>query len=141
MATTLPITIDIAEQLQQRETKLSSVANKLEALFNFRTMTAGWFGDEDNILTIELSVESMDGLAERKTSAEQMQTMTFYQISDDAFALFESSALYITCVIAITENELALIATTPKLLQPLLDKKMVKVLNVIAEQQQLFPID
>ncbi len=142
MSTALPITINIAKQLQHHQTTISGVANKLEALFNFRTMTAGWFGDEDKILTIAFTIETAQGLDEKKTTFEQQaQEAKLHQLSDDAFVLFNLAELNIFCVIAITDSELVLIESTPKLLQPLLDKKVVKVLNVIAEQQKLFPIE
>ncbi len=43
----LPIIITVSDELVIILPKLNSVKNRLEAQFNFQTMTANWYGDED----------------------------------------------------------------------------------------------
>ncbi len=44
MTELLPITITVDVELAKQLTRLNSVANKLEAQFNFHALTANWFG-------------------------------------------------------------------------------------------------
>ncbi len=138
LSTELPLSIQVAPELLEAQQTLSGLSNKLEALFNFRTMTAGWYGDEDCILRIRLSLETQQSLELARSAGEQQELK---ELSDDVFVIFDIDNLTVSAYIALTDNELALIEQTAQLLQPLLDAKIVKVLNFIAEQQKLFPID
>ncbi|GLX79869.1 hypothetical protein tinsulaeT_32090 [Thalassotalea insulae] len=137
--TELPLSIEVTSELLAAQQTLTGLSNKLEALFNFRTMTAGWYGDEDCILRIRLSLETQQTLTLARADVTELQELT--ELSDDVFVVFDSNNLDISANIALTDKELVLIEQTAQLLQPLLDKKIVKTLNFIAEQQKLFPID
>ena len=52
-ASKLPISIKVTQVFAEQYPTLNSVINKLEAQVNFQTMTAGWYGDENNIITIK----------------------------------------------------------------------------------------
>ncbi|MCW8833020.1 MAG: hypothetical protein OQK03_06855, partial [Colwellia sp.] len=58
MSEQLPISIIVNTELAMQFGKVNSIANKLEAQFNFQTMTANWYGDEDNIFFIQLHVDT-----------------------------------------------------------------------------------
>ena len=58
MTVSLPISIHVCENLIEQFSKIMSVCNKLEAQLNFQTMTANWYGDEDNILLVRLCLET-----------------------------------------------------------------------------------
>ncbi len=57
MIEALPITITINDDLLNKFPKIKSISSKLEAQFNFHTLTANWYGDEENILLIKLALE------------------------------------------------------------------------------------
>ena len=58
MTEQLPINIEVSKPLTVLYPKIVGISNKLEAQFNFQTMTANWYGDENNIITIKLFLES-----------------------------------------------------------------------------------
>ncbi|MEW6981884.1 hypothetical protein AAD001_04445 [Colwelliaceae bacterium 6471] len=137
MTEELPIVIRPHNELIDRYTKIKSVCNKLEAQFNFQTLTAGWYGDEDNILSIHLYLETPEGFDHQRTQTHQGTLHTF---ADDVFNYFNESDLHITCIIAITDAELNLLSEQEKILASYIQAKLLKVLNLIAKQQKLFPL-
>jgi len=54
----LPISIQVCDELAQQFIKIISISNKLEAQFNFQTMTANWYSDEDSIWFVRLHIET-----------------------------------------------------------------------------------
>ena len=138
----LPISIQCCDDLLAQFTKITSVCDKLEAQFNFQTMTANWYGDESNILFVNLSLETLETL-ETLESCEKTHKENSHQkihrYSDDVFSLNENrdNAQILTCYIAITESELIMLNQQPKLLAGLLQIKLQKVLNLIAKQLNL----
>lgn len=133
MTEKLPISIDACDNLMQQFVKITSVCNKLEAQFNFQTMRANWYGDEDNILFVQLCIETPKNFALQKKGQRQALTQNY---SDDAFSYFQRNEKQQTlvCHIAITEAEMALLSQQHKLLSALLHIKLQKVLNLIAKQ-------
>ena len=57
MTEKLPISIYVCDHLTKQFINFNSITNKLAAQFNFQAMTANWYGDEDNILFIQLWLE------------------------------------------------------------------------------------
>jgi hypothetical protein len=49
MTEKLPIAIMPSNDLMAKFKQIKSVSNKLEAQFNFQTLTANWYGDENTI--------------------------------------------------------------------------------------------
>lgn len=139
MTEKLPISIHTCDDLIHQFSKIISVCNKLEAQFNFQTMTANWYGDESTILFVHLSVETPTSfdLARNKNGDKEI---TCHR--DDVFSFteaYEKNPL-LTYYIAITESELILLNKQPKLLAGFLSVKLQKVLNLIAEQLNLHTI-
>ncbi|MGJ8693454.1 MAG: hypothetical protein ACSHW0_13340 [Thalassotalea sp.] len=135
----LPINIKASQEIIALFPKAASVCNKLEALFNFHTMTAGWYGDEEQVLTLTLTLTIpntfADYLAEQQA---KKQPLVIY--SDDVFtmnnSLPNSSILNTDIIIAITTTEQELIDKHKKILSALIEKKLKKVLNKFAKANQ-----
>jgi len=139
MTEQLPIIINIHSELVEKFPKIKSVINKLEAQFNFHTLTANWYGDEEHILLIQLALETPMSFSQRQGeltqhSAAEIEISNF---SDDVICLFNDIEHQLLCHIAITESELTLLEQESKLLVGLLSAKLQKVLNLIAKQQSL----
>jgi len=141
MTEQLPISIYACEHLMQQFAKITSVCNKLEAQFNFQTMTANWYGDEGNILFVRLCIETPQGFVLQK---KMQPRHAAHNYSDDVFSYYafghdeksEKEHLLI-CHIAITDTELTILNQQNKLLARLLQIKLQKVLNLIAKQLKL----
>ena len=138
MTEQLPISIQASNDLITQFSKITSVSNKLEAQFNFQTLTANWYGDEDNILLINLYLETSDFLNLEKAKVHQGDVSYF---ADDVFSVYQQELPKIDCFIAITPAELTLLAQQEKLLPIYIQKKLHKVLNLIAAKLKLFPIE
>ena len=139
MTELLPITITVDVELAKQLTRLNSVANKLEAQFNFHALTANWFGDEDNILVIQLYLETpttfmLNTNVQKNTFKSTIHTSYF---SDDVICYFNQEEKLLQCHVAFTDSELALLTEQPKLLAGFTQAKCHKVLNLIAQQQSL----
>mgnify|MGYP000058901375 CR=1 FL=1 len=139
MTEKLPISIDACAELQQQFVKICSVCNKLEAQFNFQTMMANWYGDENNMLAVQLHLLTPENFSSLKNSASQGK-VTHH--SDDVFSDFEQNTnqASLTVYIAITAAELILLSQQAKVLTALLNVKLQKVLNLVAQQLKLTPI-
>ena len=139
MIAPLPISIYVCDKLQQQFERIRSVCNKLEAQFNFHTMTANWYGEEDNIFFVQLSLETPQSFIEKQKLLQQVDTTTY---SDDAFSYYDKNdqEQVLICYLSITNTELALLEQQHKLLTGLLQIKLQKVLNLIATQLKLTAI-
>ncbi|MFT5297408.1 MAG: hypothetical protein ACI9YH_003440 [Colwellia sp.] len=137
MTEQLPISIQPSNDLSAKFNKIKSVTNKLEAQFNFQTLTASWYGDEDNILLINLYLETIDVFNTEKSKSHEGNISLF---SDDVFSVYQKDKPQINCFIAITPAELILLEQQEKLLPKYLHAKLHKVLNLIAGELKLFPI-
>lgn len=134
----LPLTVRADASLLAQSKKLAGVINKLEAQLNFQTLGAAWYEDEANIVEIECRLfPQLDFFALKK---DQTQTPDCYIISDDVFYHYYPEQQQIYCSIAITYSEDDLLVAQPKLLAPLLQKKLLAVLNVIAEHLHYQPL-
>jgi hypothetical protein len=142
MTETLPITIKVNDDLLDKFSKLKSVSNKLEAQFNFQTLTANWYGDEDDILIIQLCLETPVTFKQRQEELAKLSQseVSVSHFSDDVASCFNKSEQQLLCSIAITNSELELLALQPKLLAGFIEAKLRKVLNLIAQQQSLVSI-
>jgi len=131
----LPISIHVCDDLKQQFVKITSVCNKLEAQFNFQTMTANWYGDEASILLVQLHLETPQDFVEQQQLMQQVDTQTY---SDDVFSYYQQNEEQtLICHIALTDSELLLLNQQNKLLNGLLQAKLQKVLNLIAQQLKL----
>ena len=137
MTEQLPISIQPSNDLIDKFQKIKSVTNKLEAQFNFQTLTASWYGDEENSLLINLYLETIDFFDSEKSKSHQGKIKFF---SDDVFSVYQKEQPKINCFIAITPAELSLLEQQDKLLPKYLHAKLHKVLNLIAGELKLFPI-
>ncbi|WP_114326778.1 hypothetical protein [Candidatus Colwellia aromaticivorans] len=145
MTEQLPISIYVCDDLTEKWVNINSITNKLSAQFNFQAMTANWYGDEDNILFIQLLLETPQRFAiQKKKQKENQQTKqaeTLKTHSDDVFSVIDDKEpQQLIFTIAITESEQNLLAQQAKLLNGLLQIKLQKVLNIIAKQLNLKPI-
>lgn len=138
MTEPLPISIHVCDDLKQQFIKLTSASNKLEAQFNFQTMTANWYSDEDNILFVQLHLETPQSFV----AQQQAQQCELTIISDDVFSFYDKgcAAQLLICHIAITDAELALLKQQEQLLVALIQVKLKKVLNLIGKQLNLTTI-
>ena len=137
MTEQLPISIQPSNDLTVKFSKIKAITNKLEAQFNFQTLTASWYGDEENILLINLYLETIEYFDSEKSKSHQGKISFF---SDDVFSVYQEEQPQINCFIAITPAELTLLAQQDKLLPKYLHAKLHKVLNLIAGELKLFPI-
>ncbi|XQW83671.1 hypothetical protein ACOYR1_11005 [Thalassotalea piscium] len=141
MSDQLPISIVFSEELLRTFLKLAGVCNKLEAQFNFHTMTAGWYGDENNIITIRFLLEtSTDFSSYIEQNTQQPSSQILHRFADDVVCFEDKDALQLDCVIALTKAEHQLLTTKDHLLFSYLEVKLRKVLNLIAQQQGLIKI-
>jgi hypothetical protein len=142
MTEQLPITINIHNDLVDQLPKIKSVINKLEAQFNFHTLTANWYGDEEHVLLIQLVLETPISFSEHQENLKQLEQENFQisHFSDDVICQANNSEQQLLCNIAITESELILLVQKPALLAGYLQAKLRKVLNLIAQQQSLTSI-
>jgi len=131
MTVQLPISIQASKELLDRFTKLGSVSNKLEAQFNFQTLTAGWYGDEENILMIHLSLETPASFYFQKM---QQSTILQDDFADDVLSYHDQAANKINCYVAITDSEILLLEQQQKLLAGFVQAKIKKILNLIANK-------
>ncbi|MBA6398186.1 MAG: hypothetical protein ACJA0T_001245 [Colwellia sp.] len=134
MTEQLPIAIMPGNDLLEKFTQIKSVCNKLEAQFNFQTLTANWYGDENNILLINLYLETQQFVDEEITKAHQEEISYF---ADDVFSVYQKEHQQVKCFIAITPAELILLAQEKKLLPRYIQVKLHKVLNLIATKLTL----
>ena len=132
MNETLPISIKVSDALATEVQNILSITNKLSAQLNFHTMTANWYGDEANIMSINFYLVALAELTHLSTENEKL---TVEKLADDV--MLRANNNIFDCHVAITEAELALITKQPKLLSGYLAKKLTKVLNLIADKQQL----
>jgi hypothetical protein len=132
MTEQLPISIQVSDELVLEITNLIAISNKLEAQLNFHTMTANWYGEEENILLINFYLVSVAEFDSSDKSQEINLEKEF--LADDVFMLFSPDKL-LDCHVAITASELLLLQKNPKLLSGYLGKKLTKVLNLIAQRQ------
>ncbi len=139
MTEQLPITINIHSDLVDQLPKIKSVINKLEAQFNFHTLTANWYGDEEHILLIQLVLETPMSFSQHQAELDPISAddVEISHFSDDVICRFNDKEQQLLCNIAITESELTLLDQQPKLLAGYLQAKLRKVLNLIAKQQSL----
>jgi hypothetical protein len=137
MTEQLPISIQPSNDLMTKFNRIKSVTNKLEAQFNFQTLTASWYGDEKNILLINLYLETSNFFDLEKEKEHKGDVDYF---ADDVFSVYQQEQPQINCFIAITPAELTLLEQQEKLLPSYIQTKLHKVLNLIAKKLTLFPI-
>lgn len=142
MTATLPLTIKVHNDLIDKFYKIKSVSNKLEAQFNFHTLTANWYSDEAQILMMQLALETPKSF--KKFQAElgllSPSEVNVSHFSDDVISCFNEGAQQLLCYIAITDSELELLEQQPKILTGFIQAKIHKILNLIAVQQSLSKI-
>ena len=63
-----------------------------------------------------------------------------HQLADDVVCFDKKSQLQMDVIIAMTDSEHALLATNEKLVFPLMQKKLTKVMNLVAPIQGHHPI-
>ena len=104
MTENLPITIKVNDDLCDKFSKLKSVSNKLEAQFNFQTLTANWYGDEEDILMIQLSLETPESFKKNQEELEQLSRsdVSVSHFSDDVISCLNKGEQQLFCVIAPT---------------------------------------
>ena len=136
MIEALPITITINDDLLNKFPKIKSISSKLEAQFNFHTLTANWYGDEENILLIKLALEMPSSFKVQQTELAQTfaDDIEISYFSDDVLCCFNEREQQLLCSIAITESEIILLEHQPKLLSGFLQAKLHKTLNLIAQK-------
>ena len=139
MTEQLPITININSELTEKFSKIASVCNKLEAQFNFHTLMENWYGDEQKTLSIKLALENQSSFIQCQAAMGQrnIEEVVIHQFSDDVMCVVNNNEKQLLCYIAVTKSETELLTLQPKLLPGYLEKKLKKVLNLIAESQSL----
>ena len=137
MTEQLPITIAIDDSLATIVVNIAPAINKLEAQFNFRTLTAGWYGEEDNLLAVHCLLVTSQVFNDLRG---QQAPGAFVDFADDVFCIRLQTVNQLNCIIALTDTELALFNQHKKLMTSYLEAKIQKVLNLIAEQENLMNI-
>lgn len=134
MTEQLPISIQVSDNLIVEIANVAAISNKLEAQLNFHTMTANWYGDEDNMLQINFFLLHMNELQHIEKNKNSDLEKEF--LADDVMIISSLDRL-VDCHVAITASELLLLQQTPRLLSSYLGKKLTKVLNLVAERYDL----
>ena len=129
MTTELPISINICDELLDQFPSLKPTTNKLEAQLNFQTLAANWYGDEENILLISFYIQTGQDFAFQQTQIHEGE-LTYF--ADDVFSYHNEPQKQMSCFVAITDSELKLLQAQEKILAGYLQKKMLKVVNLIA---------
>ena len=129
----LPITISVSNELLALIPRLQSVSNKFAAQLNFHTMLANWYGDEDNILDINLQLLTREQLNVKVKQLDLAQEQV-EKLSDDVLLITCHERLY-EVYIAITDKELALLQQSSAILPEYLKTKLTKILNLIAKKK------
>ena len=139
MADLLPINFHVSDELKSIFPKLPSVCNKQAALFNFHTMTAGWYGEEEKALALNIALLTTEYFVIHFNNVinSKQKHVTY---SDDVFTENETEQRQLNVFIAITLAEQSLLITHPHLLFSLLKKKVRKLLNLIAKKHNLAEI-
>ncbi|WP_189376416.1 hypothetical protein [Thalassotalea profundi] len=140
MSDLLPISIIPSDELSKKFNLLAGACNKLEAQFNFQTMTAGWYGDEEAILIIRFLLETPSDFSvytEQNTGQSNTQS---YPFADDVICYQVADSLQLDCIVALTETEQELLVINNTLLFSYLSTKLQKALNLIAKQKDLVEI-
>jgi hypothetical protein len=127
----LPISITTSAILSKSFAKINSVAVKHEAHFNFQTLAAGWYEDENDILAIELKLIAPHEL-EKQLNVDDLGIKT--NIADDVLSYFDQTDNKVMCFIAITDAEEILLIQQPKLLSNYIKTKLLKVMNRLAQK-------
>lgn len=136
MTETLPISIQVSDDLAAEIKNIAAISNKLEAQLNFHTMTANWYGDEADVLQINFYLVAVNEFGNVARQTPNVGVETF---ADDVLLLNSNNRL-IDCYVAITAAESELIRQQPKLLSSYLAKKLSKILNLIADRHQFTQI-
>lgn len=134
MTSDLPISINISDELLDQFSSLKRITNKLEAQLNFQTLAANWYGDEENILLISLYIQTAQDFAFQQTQSHEGE-LTYF--ADDVFSYHDEGQKQLSCFVAITDSELTLLQAQEKILAGYLQKKMLKVVNLIANKLTL----
>jgi hypothetical protein len=129
MSTNLPISISISDELLDEFVTIKRIVNKLEIQLNFKTLAAGWYGDEENILLISLYLQSPTDFDFQQTQSHGGELTCF---SDDVFSYYNEQQKQLSCFIAVTSTEHQLLQQKEKILSGYLPKKLMKVINLIA---------
>ena len=133
MTETLPIRISVLPEAQVQLLKIGAITNKLEAKLNFITMTAGWFTEPANEVSIEFIVNTLPFFVDQP----QPVADEFIQIADDVQLSFSQDELMYICYLQLTQAEIAIAQKKHTVIPLLLDKKLTIVLNKIAQKQSL----
>ncbi len=134
MTEELPISIHSDDMLRIQFGKLNSILTKLEAQLNFQTMTASWYGDEEQVADINLMLLSNEHYQEQ---IRQSTTGTVFSFADDVTCYIQTEPDTVECYIALTDSEISLLEEHDKLLPGFIDKKLTKVLNLVASELKL----
>ena len=140
MSDQLPISIIPSEELAQTFTRLTATCNKLEAQFNFHTMAAGWYGDEEDILMIRFFIETPADFSAYKEQSSNASATVIQVLSDDVVCFQENNSLQLDCLVALTESEQQLLLAKSNVTFTYLETKLHKVLNLIAKDKGLTEI-
>lgn len=131
----LPIQLNATTPLQQSFKQLNSVLLTTEAQLNFQSMTAGWYGDEENILSINVMLQSPQEFTAQVQRKYQNEIVTQY--ADDVQSVATEDQLTFDVYIALTEKEQALLTQHSKLTEKICQTKIRKVINLIASNLSL----
>ncbi len=140
MTELLPICIQVNDALEKQFSNINAIKNKLEAQFNFQTLTANWYGDEEKIMSVYLYLEiEKDFLLCKNQLKDKNKNIgsEVIEYSDDVVSCFYQTENKVVTYVSLTTNELALLTTSPKILAILLQTKLLKVLNLTAKKLAL----
>ncbi|MGB1199682.1 MAG: hypothetical protein ACPG46_11590 [Thalassotalea sp.] len=140
MSDQLPISIIPSEELAQTFERLTATCNKLEAQFNFHTMAAGWYGDEEDILMLRFLLETPADFSVYKDQNSNARATVIQVLSDDVICYQANDSLQLDCVVALTETEQQLLLAKSSVTFTYLEIKLHKILNLIAKDKGLVKV-
>lgn len=148
MTEKLPITLHVSDELANQYQTFTAKCNKLEAMLNFQTLTASWYGDEEKVLSIQIYLltpsdffnHSSPKTNKKAHNLKEDNSSIITQLSDDVLIETYENDLLIKTYISITESEQELLNQHEKILINFTEKKLKKVLNSIAKIRHLSEI-
>ena len=132
----LPITVTSKGLFEAGDKSSEFLMTKLEAWLNFKALQANWYGDEDLVLTINVSIMPeklfLDNQVDRSLKWQSLSSNT-------TTALFNhnESITSFTCFLMLSNDELNETMAKPQKVEDMLQNKLATVANHFGEFYEL----
>ncbi len=133
----LPITLSVQAELAADMPAGKKLVEQLEAWLNFETLKANWFGNETNTLSCVFLLLSEQSFA--KTHQQIQPQLELWQVNDESGYMIKQAknTKKVKAVLKLSDATLEAAKTTPAIIDIELRQLLTKVLNAIAQNNQL----